>query len=43
MHEKCHRFTASSEIAIVQEDDERFKSRQMIKNYEERKQIFFDQ
>jgi hypothetical protein len=43
MHEKYHRFTTNSEVAIIQEDDERLKSRQMIKSYEERKQIFFDQ
>jgi hypothetical protein len=43
MHEKCHQFTTSSEVAIIQNDDERLKSRQIIKSYEERKQIFFDQ
>jgi hypothetical protein len=43
MHEKCHRFAANSEIAIIQKDDERLKSRRMIKSYEERKLISFDQ
>jgi hypothetical protein len=43
MHEKCHWFAANSEIAIIQKDHERFKSRRMIKNHEERKKIFIDQ
>jgi hypothetical protein len=42
MHEKCHRFSISSEVAIIQKNDEQFKSRRMIKSHEERKQIFSD-
>jgi hypothetical protein len=42
MHEKRHRFSANSEISIIQENDERFKSKRMNKNHEERKQLSFD-
>jgi hypothetical protein len=43
MHEECHKFAANFEIAILQKDHERFKSRSMIKDHEEEKQIFIDQ
>jgi hypothetical protein len=43
MHEECHWFAANSEIAIIQEDYEELKSRQLIKDHEERKQISIDQ
>jgi hypothetical protein len=43
MHEKRHRFSANLETSIIQEDHERFKSRRMNKNHEERKQLFSDQ
>ncbi len=43
MHEKCHRFAANSEVAILQEDDEWLKSRRMIESHEKRKQISSDQ
>jgi hypothetical protein len=43
MHEKRHRFSASSEISFIQESDKRFKSRRMSQDHEERKQLFFDQ
>jgi hypothetical protein len=42
MHEKRHWFSTNSEISIIQENNERFKSKQMIKNHEKRKQISFD-
>ncbi len=43
MHEKRHRFSASSEISIIQKSDERFKSKRMSKDHEKRKQLFSDQ
>jgi hypothetical protein len=43
MHEKRHRFSVNLEISILQEDHERFKSKRMNKNHEERKQFSFDQ
>jgi hypothetical protein len=43
MHKECHWFAAKFEVAIIQKDHERFKSRQLIKDHEEWKQIFTDQ
>jgi hypothetical protein len=43
MHEKRHRFVASFKVTIIQEDDERFKSKRMNKNHEKRKHFSFDQ
>ncbi len=43
MHKKRHRFSANLEISIIQKDHERFKSKKMNKDHEERKQYFFDQ
>ncbi len=43
MHEKRHRFSTNFEISIIQKNNELFKSKRMIKNYEKRKQISFDQ
>ncbi len=42
-HEKRHRFAASFKITIIQEDNERFKSKRMNKDHEERKHLFSDQ
>jgi hypothetical protein len=42
MHEKCHRFAVKFKVAIIQKDNERFKSKRMNKNHEERKQLSFD-
>jgi hypothetical protein len=41
MHEKRHRFSANLEISIIQENDERFKSKRMNKNYKKRKHLLF--
>ncbi len=43
MHEKRHRFSTNFEISIIQKSDERFKSKNMNKNHEKRKQFSFDQ
>jgi hypothetical protein len=43
MYEKHHRFSANLEALIIQKDNERFKSRRMNKNHEERKQFSSDQ
>jgi hypothetical protein len=41
MREKRYRFSANLEVSIIQKDDERFKSKKMNKDHEERKQFFF--
>jgi hypothetical protein len=43
MHEKRHRFSTNFEISIIQEENERFKSKRMNEDHEERKQFSFDE
>jgi hypothetical protein len=43
MHEKRHRFAASSKVTIIKKNDERFKSRRMNKDHERWKHLSFDQ
>jgi hypothetical protein len=43
MHKKRHRFATNFKIKIIQENNERFKSKKMNKDYEERKHLSFDQ
>jgi hypothetical protein len=43
MHKKRHQFATSFKITIIQKDDERFKSKKMNKDHEERKHFFSDQ
>jgi hypothetical protein len=43
MYTKRHKFLANSEISIIQRDYERFQSKWVIENHEERKEISSDQ